>query len=134
MTTITEFLLARIAEDEALTRSLWMSYCDGPEGIRDGVVVMDDYFGAAELVVGYNRMLAECAAKRAIVERETAGRTWKPGDRQPPQRFISASEPLPEDVAAWRVAHTVPVTDTPTLRLLAAVYADHPDYRQEWKP
>ena len=22
----------------------------------------------------------------------------------------------------------------PTLRILAAVYADHPDYREEWKP
>lgn len=132
--TIVDFLKQRIAEDEALARA-----DDGPDQphgrycgwrLQEGPGFDDDGCQCRYPA----RVLAECAAKRAIVERETAGRAWKPGDRQPPQQFISASEPLPEDVAAWRDAHTVPVTDTPTLRLLAVVYADHPAYRQEWKP
>ena len=55
-------------------------------------------------------VLAECEAKRQIVkEHLEAGETWCPscdGQTQPCK----------------------------TLRLLALPYADHPDYRQDWKP
>jgi len=65
---ITEFLEARIAEDE----------------------LRANYYGP--LAMGTARVLAECAAKRAIII------------YSPPK----------------------------TIQYLAAVYADHPDYRQEW--
>lgn len=58
------------------------------------------------------RVLAEVAAKRRIVQLHVSGEAWcdhcaGPGD----------------------------IDDScPTLRALASVYADHPDYRQEWKP
>lgn len=76
---LTEFLLARIAEDE-----------DGP------------FFNAWHV----GRVLAECEAKRRIVDR-TQGPVAHAG----------------QDIERRAV-----------LSLLAAPYADHPDYRREWKP
>jgi hypothetical protein len=83
--TLTDFLLARIAEDEACA--------DGLEW-DDGNPVHQTA-----------RVLAECEAKRRIVEACADVLAYD-------------AEALPQDV----------------LRLLALPYADHPDYRQEWKP
>ena len=64
--TITEFLLARIAEDEAVARA-WRTRIDQGEIpiLFHGVVIPD-------------RVLAECAAKRRIVEgwRDEYHDTW----------------------------------------------------------
>lgn len=81
----------------------------------------------AEHIARHNpaRVLVDIAAKRRIVELhtpdsegncETCGtgqRSWGPGD---PGEF----DPTP-----WPCR---------TIRVLASVYADHPDYRQEWRP
>jgi hypothetical protein len=89
--TVSEFLLARIAEDEG-TRAV-------PGGGR-WAVVTDQEVAEAE------RWRAECEAKRRIVrEHDAAGCDYCP------------------EV----------VDDCPTLRALAAVYRDHPDYREEWQ-
>ena len=82
---ITEFLEARIAEDEK----------------------MATYYGS--LALGTARVLAECAAKRAIIAecRQSTLDDLSGGDDD---------QPVPIWVA----------------RALASVYADHPDYRQEW--
>ena len=128
--TIVEFLLARIAEDEAVARSVidgdfseghwrWDShrlqpYRSALVNDRDSVVLPpknDDVYPSASVAVHIARhdparVLAECAAKRAIV-----------GHFDDPDYD---SYPLNE---AKRT----------TLRSLAAVYADHPDCRQEWK-
>ena len=90
-TVLTEFLLARIAEDEYAFR--WLS-TDGPPGVFIQNVKVDG-----------RRLLAECEAKRRIVEDEPLRLA---GDRH----------------SQWER----------TLRTLAAIYADHPDYRDEWKP
>lgn len=106
--TITEFLLARIAEDEAAAREAlsdrpWADRIWPPEVHDDGV---------RNVAVAYSppRVLAECAAKRAIVAaaEEMTG--------PPPMAYA-------DYVRAVRI-----------LRALATVHADHPDYRQEWKP
>jgi hypothetical protein len=55
------------------------------------------------------RVLAECEAKRRIIE----AAPWANNGGH------SAMKDLP---GRW------------ILRLLAAVYADHPDYRDEWRP
>ncbi len=91
--TLEEFLLDRIAEDEAeialgpdfatLDTSGWMGH-------------------AAEW--GRERALAECEAKRRIVDESGSGRGSWPD-------------------AIWRC-----------LQFLALPYADHPDYREEWRP
>lgn len=84
--TLSDFLLARIAEDER----------DLPS--KGGV----DWL---------HRVLAECEAKRQIVE-AYAGMEALPSEEQREQR------------ATLRWA----------CQLLAAPYADHPDYREEWRP
>jgi hypothetical protein len=98
VTALTEFLLARIPEDEA--------------GAREAQALANIYTDPQwHWLVAHNggsrwqqtshdpaRVLAECEAKRRIVE-------WC------------------SDFMQW-----------PPLYALAAVYADHPDYREEWKP
>lgn len=54
-------------------------------------------------------MLAECAAKQAIIERNA-------------------------ELARIEVRRQTRNLAGDTLAHLAAVYADHPDYREEWKP
>lgn len=78
--TLTEFLLARIAEDEARFA-----------GISSGSGDPDFYWGP-------DRIGAECEAKRGLVDRANVAE------------------------------------DVDTLLILAAVYADHPYYREGWKP
>lgn len=60
------------------------------------------------------RVLAECEAKRRIVEEYEANFWPDPGDREALTDASSAASP-----AAM-------------IRLLALPYADHPDYREEW--
>jgi len=82
--TITEFLKARIAEDEERAQRVRRYGLDGGGG----------FFGAG-------RVLGECAAKRAIIETQSV------------PKIVAVPNPF-------------------ILRALATVYADHPDYRQEW--
>lgn len=106
--TLTEFLVARIAEDEMAARC-WSAAYNNP-GSHPGYHFevlrrhrsewptlwrsLDEFTPA--------RVLAECEAKRQIVE------------------WLSSE--------LFRTAHK------DMLMVLAAVYADHPDYRDEWKP
>jgi hypothetical protein len=102
--TLADFLLARIAEDEAIARAAmpidrpWVSY-KGPVG--------DEIIGMSG-----SRVLAECEAKRRIVELHPTGDHDCPG-------------------IDWR---DEPVRDCPTLRALALPYAGHPAWREEWRP
>jgi len=90
---ITEFLLARIAEDD-VAPSEPDEYIEGFCDLNDGTHYSGD------------RIVAECAAKRAIVKlhRETER-----------EGYVNAAAYLSD-----------------SLHALAAVYASHPDYRQEW--
>jgi hypothetical protein len=86
--TLTEFLLQRIAEDEARCGPAdadGLRFCDADEG---------DHYRAA-------RVLAECEAKRRIIAWYGDG-----GDVGDGGEFLS---------------------------ILALPYADHPDYRAEWR-
>jgi hypothetical protein len=87
--TLPGFLLARIAEDEARARALDAAY-EADEVRPPGRLV-----NLFALVVPA-RVLAECEAKRRIVEQ------------------VNGMEYV--------------------LRLLALPYADHEDYRPEWRP
>jgi hypothetical protein len=98
--TITEFLLARIAEDE-----------------REANVSLADYEHTTTR--RWKRMLAECAAKRAIIEQHREGRFF--ARHQGCVVCRTGDGPL------------LPVNyPCPTVRALAAVYADHPGYQQDW--
>jgi hypothetical protein len=97
--TITEFLEARIAEDEKV-----VAHPEPHE--RGGGYTYADVGGLSEvLTVGTDRVLAECAAKRAIIALYMDGALGE----------ISNGE-------RW----------TNPLAVFAAVYADHPDYNPEW--
>jgi hypothetical protein len=94
--TLAEFLLARIKEDE----EAWSGGSD--------LVTRPDFATFAR------HMLAECEAKRLIIEH--CSRTVESaGD---PPGIERESIPAIEHV----------------LKLLALPYAGHPDYRQEWRP
>jgi hypothetical protein len=111
--TLTEFLLARIAEDEAVARgSQGAGWATGSVRMVSQPAGTEHWTPAAPgwVLVEPNHVLAECEAKRRVVER------CAPDDRTAAQLVAVAS--LASDV----------------LRLLALPYADHPDYQQEWKP
>lgn len=94
MSGLTEFLLARVAEDE------------GDIADIDGV----NWTG--------ERVRAECEAKRRIVEHyQRAERCALDEDHDPD----SLTECAWLGQGVWEVLH-----------MLAAVYADHPDYSPEW--
>lgn len=142
--TITEFLEARIAEDEAMARECEESGAWSPFRSEEhlewwvrsenfGHIVTTGYVGNndakpnAEHIARHDpaRVLAECAAKRAII----------------------AAHPIVDDVVevSTRIKHGFAcetcfsygdiVEDNgycDTLHALAAAYVDHGDYRQEW--
>jgi hypothetical protein len=110
--TLAEFLHARIAEDEQ-----WV----GGQPLGRWGCVMDSYPPTYPPWTPDNlfRVLAECAAKRQIIELHglNDGTDW-------PVCLVCC------DSAGYE-AELYPCA---TLRLLAVPYADHPDYRQEWRP
>src|SRR4051812_25289254 len=116
-----EFLLARIAEDRRIAtdaaaargRKEWDAAAAEPPHVAEHVARHDPA-----------RVLAECAAKRRLV---LACR-----DSRPDLRFLGAR---PNGLADF------PLTPTDqhqlaalTLALLALPYAEHHDYRVEWRP
>lgn len=140
--TLTEFLLACIAEDEAAAREAALSaggHGSGDERVASGSVWMQRYHEVARIADDHQdrktiadagalfgigvathiarhdpaRVLAECEAKRAIVELHAdAGgcTTCTDGD------YLGLVDDWPCE----------------TLRLLTRPYVDHPDYREEW--
>ena len=132
MTALTDFLLARIAEDEEAARGT--QHNDGPRTLEwrpggkrrlsfdngrgeayeavfagnwDRVLIARDDGRLADHIARWDpaRVLAECQAKRRIVERYAY--LYEHGD---------------SGDMRW------------ALPLLALPYADHPDHRQEWTP
>jgi hypothetical protein len=113
--TITEFISARLDEDEAVAREVQEKVAPNAEGRVD---YWEDASGSAASIIwdvdylqgGYTvtaaRVLAEVEAKRRMMELHDHCDDWAYGD---------------------------PST-CPELRLLALPYADHPDYREEWRP
>ena len=104
------FVLARVAEDEASARG---SVADAGTGRTLGVPP-EWLHGVAA------RVLAECEAKRRIVE--SAVRDLAKADARDADQIVRSFS-----AGAAFVAHN-------TLLTLAAVWADHPDYRPEWRP
>ena len=100
LVTLTDFILARIAEDEAWARIEGAAYLRA----HDPSALVDE----PKTPALFPRVLAECEAKRRIVEEALSA--------PPTSQFDGVRES-----GAW------------TLRALAAIYADHPDYRGEWR-
>lgn len=113
MTTIVEFLTARIAEDEAMARAAqceyvgcpWVAWDDNVVPCNPRAPVAQTLNGLVALHIARHdpaRVLRECAAKRALV---------------------------------YTLGGGGPIDDTVRndLAPLAAVYADHPDYDEAWR-
>lgn len=101
--TLTEFLLARITEDKAV------AHAKPPMTLarHDAEFHHAEFDGFSAVWTSADRLLAECEAKRQIVEefRDCLDAGGTEGDIV---RFILPRMALP--------------------------YANHPDYRQEWRP
>ena len=93
--TLAEFLLARLADDEAYARD-WIEHDADHDLTRFGT----------------GRILAECEAKRRIV------------DQHKPVKMP----------AGWGCPWDGVRGNCDTLRIIALPYAGHPDYQNEWKP
>lgn len=106
--TLTEFLLARIAEDQSRAESIrTVTYLPRWRTSSGGEVLESP----VEIPDLRARLLAECEAKRRIVK-----------------RYVDTSylEPVPSNAYDLALFHV--------MNDLAAVYSDHPDYRDEWRP
>lgn len=158
--TITEFLEARIAEDEAVAHAA----TDGPWRLDPGSS------GVYRIEVGYRefasdpegltfyaergwtedathiarhdpaRALAECAAKRAIIERH---KDWPVLVATKPEFNVVSTDPQgtafrAAQELAWLTVQEyvkrfgVQAPTTNMVKAIASVYADHPDYDPEW--
>ena len=107
--TITEFLTARLDEDEAMAREVGDPTSSYHEPYRLGIPMH------------HSRVLAEVEAKRRIVrwvERLTA-------NLEDLKRRGEGPSTLVDPLARWSEGDM-------TLRFLSAVYSDHPDYDEEW--
>jgi hypothetical protein len=111
MMTLTDFLLARIAEDEAGSRDDFGAQAAHrndcgihPQGLEETACDCDMP----------QRMLAECEAKRRIVEGYLL-------------RCEQGQDPRGEVFGYHATGMLIAV------KLLAAVHADHPDYQEEWR-
>lgn len=126
--TIIEFLLARIAEDEREARK-------GGNHNDVGTFARDNY---GCLLVQPSRVLADCAAKRAIIDMVTS---WEhsymdedmwyscplavaPGETEVGSGYSG------DDGAVCRCG--LEDRQLEPLRPLAAIYSDHPDYSPDW--
>ena len=126
MSALVEFLTARYDEDEQAARSAspgpWHLNAEGDE-----VMAVDDIMVAGAFALSGNqqrataahiarhdpaRVLREVSAKRRIVYLAA----------QLPK--LTAVNLFDNDKDAW----------AETLKQLALPYADHPDYREEWRP
>lgn len=119
--TLTEFLLARIAEDEATAQQYPAL---GMKSAWELSVDFDrDYCEPSGIVIDPARVLAECVAKRKIVDMAIGV-----------EEHRSAAESLEygNDLHAIPVAQAVDETMIDVLQYLTAPYADHPDCLPEW--
>jgi hypothetical protein len=146
--TITDFLMQRIAEDEAAARAAlghlvadpdetrWHAFQVDYEGIGvypwpdDGDETWRQRTPVTRQITRWSpaRVLAECEAKRRIVEEHAA---------EDARMLLARGEPQWEcRVCAsgdrWEgyFRHDWPCD---TIRILAAVYADHDQFREEWR-
>lgn len=135
---ITDFLLARYAEDEAVAREA-MTEIDRArylatvdvEALRNSSrLSIGDRMD--EVVATPGRVLADIDAKRRILARHqeyvgpvVAGRgeIMSYGCNECVADGWADAESHEESCAPW---------PCPTIRALATVYADHPDYQPEW--
>ncbi|MBG0718359.1 hypothetical protein G3N18_09830 [Microbacterium sp. 2C] len=104
------FVEARIADDERIAMSVAEI---SPTADREFCTWMTTFVldpGRYIVAVDYQRVLADCAAKR---------------------RMVAAYLEV-ESHPSWNYAAAADYMET-VVRDIAGIYADHPDYREEWR-
>jgi hypothetical protein len=144
VTTLPDFLAARLQEDEDTARAAldlmdepWNAIPEGPEEenysdefrVSSGVIIAGRVEESKALHIALHdpaRVLREVEAKRAILKRH------HPSDEYESQLCTACQ--WDADCDAPR--HDLDDEDAPCpdLRHLAAVYSDHPDYDERWRP
>lgn len=114
--TLTDFLLARIAEDEERAEFVRRQN-EGPwnRPLEPWKLSWHDEYDL--LCIEPSRALAECEAKRAIIDRC--------------ERDMVADG---ESVSGYDIVAHTDALARDTLEFLALPYADHPDYDEAWRP
>lgn len=146
---LTDFLLARIAEDELVARAAtpapWVDRPMGSEGsdvIAGGNTVLTARrparcreFADATHIARHDpaRVLAECEAKRQIMELHPVyrGARIQPVSTDGVDFGCEACHAL-DRLHSDSLIEALGYCDT--LTALAAPYADHPDYNDAWRP
>lgn len=106
MSELTEFLLERLADDEDAARAVEDDFeFDPSEPLHSSLEVFEPGYDTSPVIsISRTRVLAECAAKRAIIAKQDDALDTYAGAR----------------VMDYVLTH------------MASVYKDHPGYRQEW--
>lgn len=144
MTTLTTFLLERIAEDEAVaiaaTGAPWTERdaSHEPPHAKGTSNVEGEPWTVASVVNTTDalhitrwdptRILAECQAKRRILEQHVENESRATVYRSP--RWLDAMND--DDRLSWRKAEARCAATDGVVRALAQVYSDHPDYDPTW--
>lgn len=136
---IVEFLTARLDEDAARLDRAAEAEAEAlrHDGMPDTTAQeIKDFWLDPETETEWPRVLADIAAKRAILD---VHKIYVEGKRESPN--IKYSETWKPDVGCvncdWdNDCAAIEDNGYPceTVKLLASVYSDHPDYRQEWRP
>jgi len=132
--TLTDFLLARIAEDEAAAEAANLT-----PGDPDWYVLR----GPEQAPQRYTVRTRYCRRPVARTQDIPSVDAWQEPPREDPAGILDGAAVAAHiarwdparvlaECAAWRAA--VRSGDEVVLRALAAVHADHPDYREEWSP
>jgi hypothetical protein len=124
--TITEFLLARIAEDKDRASLVLIAEVDQSSGvpeIRHRAI--------------QERVLAECEAKRQIVEQSAQAERLVMANAEAYSAAMRSTPLDQEKIAALKTHGWELAGRRDGLRFaigeIASAYSDHPDFRDEWR-
>lgn len=132
--TLTEFLLARIAEDEQRA-----AYAESRDGNLSDHDTAGWWLGHYQHYTRHDpaRVLRECEAKRRIVEQLQRHGRLVEGNAAKHAEASRGGLDNQEQITAlrthgWELRGRLDALQM-VVDSLAAVYADHPDYRDEWR-
>jgi hypothetical protein len=115
MTDLTTWLLERIAED-----------LHDADQFHERGCSIEQSFGECDC--GHPaRVLAQCEAMRAVVEMHAPVEVYRE------QPLVCTVCVQTDDSGDFIVSRPEDAWPCPTLRALASIWADHPEFRQEWK-
>ena len=127
--TLTEFLLARITEDETRVREALDPQWDGSPTFYSTFSAQRDDWGLWLFNVPPTRLLAECEAKRRIVKWAQVA-----ASQEEQFRVLADANPLSEEPADMlAIMGGVRTGAEAACAALVQVYADHPDFDPVWR-